>query len=105
MTSREAMSVAFRCSVDLARAQDDLAKEKAKTVILTRLITEAADNLSNCRIATIDGKSVRFLEARILSAANTLCQALMIAGVELPAADLDGEQLIAALQLGGEQAS
>lgn len=100
--TREDLSTMFQTSAQLGRATDDLAKEKAKTVILTRLITEAADHLSNCLIQ-VDGRTVRIMETRVLKSANALCRALMIAGVELPPIDLaDAAQLIEASQIGGE---
>lgn len=102
--TRESMGLAFRYSVDLARTQDELAVMTARCATMTQLVTAAAEDLSNCRI-TIDGKTKRIMETRVMRAASTLCEALMIAGIELPAKPEDGAQLIEASQIGGDQAS
>lgn len=81
--TRESMSLAFRYSVDLARAQDQLATMTARLATMTDLVAKAADDLSGCRV-TIGGKTMRVMEAPVLRAANRLCEALLVSGFRLP---------------------
>lgn len=99
--TREEMSLAFRYSVDLANTKDELARLTARLATMTSLVTQAADDLSSCRI-TVGGKTVRIMENRVLRAAHSLCQALIVAGIELPVKAEDSALLIEASTIGGD---